>query len=53
MNDKSQHKRLNQLAQELRLHSYRYHVLNDPSISDYEYDQMLIELREIEAQHPD
>ena len=53
MNNNSLHKRVQELQEDLRLHSYRYHVLNDPSISDYEYDQMLVELREIEAQHPD
>ena len=53
MNDRSQKLRLVELQQELRLHSYRYHVLNNPSIVDYEYDQMLVELRAIEAAHPD
>ena len=37
----------------LQHHNYRYYVLDDPEISDTEYDQMLRELHEVEAQHPD
>ena len=42
-----------QIAQEINLHNYRYHVLDDPIISDYEYDQLLLRLRAIEEAHPD
>ncbi|MHB1383090.1 MAG: NAD-dependent DNA ligase LigA [Bellilinea sp.] len=42
-----------QLVQSLNFHSYRYHVLDTPLISDYEYDKMLKRLLEIEAAHPD
>jgi DNA ligase (NAD+) len=45
--------RYEQLKQELNFHSYRYHVLDDPTISDLEYDRMLAELRQLEASHPD
>lgn len=45
--------RLEELRRELNYHNYRYHVLDDPVISDYEYDRMMAELREIEAQHPE
>jgi DNA ligase (NAD+) len=41
------------LKKEINFHNYRYHVLDDPVISDYEYDQLLVRLREIEAQYPD
>lgn len=41
------------LKKELRYHNYRYYVLNDPVISDYEYDQKMKRLKEIEAEHPD
>lgn len=41
------------LRQELNFHNYRYHVLDDPMISDTKYDQMLVALREIEAECPD
>ena len=32
------------LRDQLRYHSYRYYVLNDPMISDFEWDQLLAEL---------
>jgi len=41
------------LQAEIRYHNHRYHVLNDPVISDYEYDRKLKRLEGIEAQHPD
>lgn len=47
------HQRLEELRREIRYHNYRYHVLNDPLISDYEYDQLLHELQKIEAEHPE
>lgn len=45
--------RLAQLRRELHLHNYRYHVLDDPVVSDYEFDQLLAELRQIESDHPE
>ncbi len=41
------------LQEEIHYHNYRYHVLNDPVISDYEFDQKLKQLRELEIDHPD
>ena len=41
------------LRQVLRYHSYRYHVLDDPEISDAEYDALMVELKELEAAHPE
>lgn len=40
------------LKQVLRFHEYRYYVLNDPLISDYEYDRLYKALEAIEQQHP-
>ena len=37
----------------LNENSYRYYVLDDPTMSDYEYDRLLRELEELEAAHPD
>jgi DNA ligase (NAD+) len=37
----------------LRYHNYRYHVLDDPEISDAEYDRLLRELKELEGAHPE
>ncbi len=34
-------------------HNYRYHVLDDPEISDAEFDSLLRELQRIEAEHPE
>lgn len=41
------------LQKEIHFHNYRYHVLEDPIISDYEYDMMIKRLRELEEIHPD
>jgi DNA ligase (NAD+) len=42
-----------ELKQQLHFHNYRYHVLDAPVISDTEYDRLLVELRQIEIDHPD
>lgn len=41
------------LRRELTEAGYRYYVLDDPTIPDYEYDQMLRRLEELEAEHPE
>src|SRR5258706_1350509 len=41
-----------ELREKLRYHEYRYHVLDDPELSDAAYDKMLARLKEIEAEHP-
>ncbi|MBD3176744.1 MAG: NAD-dependent DNA ligase LigA [Armatimonadia bacterium] len=53
MPDNSERERIRELQEELREHSYRYYVLNDPVISDAEYDKLLRELEELEEKHPD
>jgi DNA ligase (NAD+) len=45
--------RLEELKREINLHNYRYHVLDSPIISDYEYDKLVKELKDIETTHPD
>jgi len=45
--------RLAELRREIDYHAHRYYVLDDPVISDGEYDQLFRELLEIEAAHPD
>jgi DNA ligase (NAD+) len=47
------HHRLEELIKEINYHNYRYHVLDAPLISDYEYDRLITELRNIEADHPE
>jgi DNA ligase (NAD+) len=42
-----------QLKKDIHYHNYRYHVLDDPLVSDYEFDQLLLKLRAMETVHPD
>lgn len=46
-------KEITRLREEIRRHEYRYFVLNDPEISDYEFDKLMHALQELEQQHPD
>ncbi|MBA2794189.1 MAG: hypothetical protein H0U32_09415, partial [Thermoleophilaceae bacterium] len=45
--------RVAELRRLLERHNHRYYVLDDPEISDTEYDALLNELRELEAANPD
>ena len=45
--------RLEELRRQIHFHNYRYHVLDDPVITDYEFDRLLRELRQIESNHPE
>src|SRR5690606_5335067 len=45
--------RIDELRQQLRHHNYRYHVLDDPEISDQQYDRLLQELKALEERWPD
>ncbi len=45
--------RVEELRDQLRYHNYRYYVLNDPVVSDAEYDRLLADLRSLEAEHPE
>jgi DNA ligase (NAD+) len=45
--------RLDELREQVDHHLYRYHVLDDPEISDAEYDRLYDELRSVEDEHPD
>ena len=46
-------KRIEQLRKELIEHNYNYYVLDNPTITDFEYDRMLRELENLEAAHPE
>ena len=45
--------KIQQLRTELTQHNYSYYVLDNPTISDYEFDMKLKELQELEAKHPE
>jgi len=45
--------RVDELRAELNHHLYRYHVLDDPEISDAAYDRLYDELKALEDEHPD
>jgi DNA ligase (NAD+) len=46
-------RRAAELRRVLEHHNHRYYVLDDPEISDAEYDELLNELRDLEAAHPE
>ncbi|MBE6907464.1 MAG: NAD-dependent DNA ligase LigA [Ruminococcaceae bacterium] len=52
MDMKQAEKRAGELRRLIEKHNYSYYVLDNPSISDYEYDQLLHELIDLEAQYP-
>lgn len=45
--------RITILRDAIRGHNYRYYVLDDPTVSDAEYDALMRELRELEGEHPE
>ena len=49
----SNEQKLTELLTTLRHHEYLYHVMDTPEIPDAEYDRLMRELRELEAQHPE
>lgn len=51
--DKVSTKDINELREVLRFHEYRYYVLNDPLISDFEYDSLYKRLEALEKENPD
>jgi len=53
MNKKEAKKRVKQLGEEINYHNYKYYVKNDPVISDYEFDQLLKKLENLELEYPD
>lgn len=53
MSDQTLKEQLAELRKTINEHNYRYHVLDEPAVSDAEFDKLLGELRAIEAEHPD
>jgi DNA ligase (NAD+) len=46
-------KEISRLRQEIESHNYRYYVLDDPWVSDADYDRLFRRLVELEKAHPD
>jgi len=46
-------RRIAELRERIEQYDYRYYVLDDPAVPDSEYDRLMVELRELEAQHPE
>jgi DNA ligase (NAD+) len=46
-------KKIQELRRQLHHHNYRYYVLDDPEISDAQFDLLLRELEELESRHPE
>jgi DNA ligase (NAD+) len=53
MSSKAVQKRVAELREQVDHHLYRYHVLDEPEISDAEYDRLFDELQRLEAENPD
>ncbi len=45
--------RITELRAQIEQHNYRYHVLDDPLVPDAEFDRLMRELAELEAEHPE
>ena len=52
-NAKEISKQMSDLTKEIEKHDYQYYVLDDPSISDAEYDKLYHKLQKLEAEHPE
>src|SRR6202050_2909635 len=46
-------KKIEALREKIRHHEYLYHVLDQPEISDADFDKLLRELKDLEAEHPE
>ena len=44
--------KIERLREEIHYHDYKYYIENNPEISDYEYDQLMRELKRLEERHP-
>jgi len=53
MNKTEAKKLIDDLRKQIDYHNYQYYVLNNPVISDYEYDQLLRQLQKLETEFPD
>lgn len=52
MVDNKIREKIERLREEIHYHDYKYYIENNPEISDYEYDQLMRELKRLEERHP-
>lgn len=52
-NMNAEQQRILSLREELNQHNYNYYVLSNPTISDFEFDQKMRELQDLESSHPE
>ncbi len=45
--------KVKKLREEIEKHNYNYYVLDNPTIDDYDYDMMMRELKQLEAEYPE
>lgn len=53
MDKLSAEKRISELSEEIEKHSYKYYVLDNPDISDYDFDMLMQELKGLEKEYPE
>ena len=53
MNKKDVEKRINELVEKTTYYAKKYYEEDKPEISDFEYDMLMLELRELERQYPE
>lgn len=53
MNKQEAEKRINELSEILEKYGYEYYVLDNPTVSDYEYDMLMQELKKLESEYPE
>jgi DNA ligase (NAD+) len=52
-NSKDSEKKIESLREKIRHHEYLYYVVDNPEISDAEFDKLMRQLKDLEAEHPD
>ena len=51
--EKDVSRRIAELREQIRYHEHRYYVLDDPELSDADFDRLMQELKKLEAEHPE
>lgn len=51
--EKDVSRRIEELREQIRYHEHRYYVLDDPELSDADFDRLMQELKKLEAEHPE